>query len=1154
MLKSITSFLLFLLSLTTFGQSHYADASVLSNGTWYTIGIPGSGLYKLDKAALQNMGIVTANLNPKNIRLFGNGGGMLPQLNATLRPDDLIENAIYVVGESDGKFDSEDYILFYGQGPHTWRLDANQQTFRHEFNTYSDTAYYFLQIGETTGLRINEQALLTGATATINSYVGRIFHEVDLKNKLLSGRNWVGEEFSSFTLTRDFNFPITDILPNSIVQVKAAVVGDSPTNSSFDLKLNNTAIGTLSIAGRGNFDYHPVGVLQVGTFEKKGITVSNANELKISLTYNIAGNAAALGYLDYLEILAERQLKLSGNQTDFRSLQNIYPGAVSTFKVADMPVGATIWDITRPTRPVVPALTFTSSTASFTVATDSLKEFIAFTGQDFPAPVFVGIMPNQNLHALNKDGKTDLVIITHPAFLPQAERLATHRQTNDGLQVNVVTTQQVYNEFSSGAQDISAIRDFMKMIYERSPKAPEKTLNLLLLGDASYDYKSANTNNPKNRTLNNTNYVPTYQSRESLDPLESYSSEDYFGFLDDTEGFWDESDFSNPDLMDIGVGRLPVHTILEAEIIVTKLIHYNDPKTFGNWRNRLVLAADDGDGTEHLRDAEFLADYMKLNQPVFNIHKVYLDMFKQENGASGQLSPDANKSIDQAVERGALIVNYTGHGGETTLAQEKIVTIPQITNWKNKDKLAFLITATCEFGRYDDPARSSGAEYALINENGGAIGLISTTRPVYAGGNRVLNKNFFEIAFTPLNGQMPRLGDVLRLTKNRSLSQVNNRNFALLGDPSMRLAYPNLQVSLDKVNGTDISAGIDTLKALTKITFAGSIKNNNQAIVDSFNGLVQVIVYEKETQINTLGDESANGVSNVRAVPVRENIIYDGTASVNAGLFSISFMVPKDIAYNLGNGKVSFYAYSGTTDAQGAYANIIVGGANPNSTSDNQPPNIGLFMDDETFKSGGLTGSTTTLLAHITDENGINTTGIGIGHEITAVLDGDKKQSINLNNYFTAETDNYQTGQVRYPLSNLSVGKHQISVKAWDTYNNSAESKIEFEVADSKQLALDKVFNYPNPMYNQTTFQFDHNRQGDNLNIEINIFSITGTLVKTLTGTSFASKPHFNAITWDGRKENKQALAKGLYIYVLTVRSNLDGSTASKTQKLILLN
>ncbi|PSR54387.1 hypothetical protein AHMF7605_13140 [Adhaeribacter arboris] len=1154
MLKSVTCFLLFFFSLSAFGQSRYADASVLSNGTWYKIGIPATGLYKLDRNTLQNMGIATASLNPQHIRLFGNGGGMLPQPNATARPDDLIQDAIFVAGESDGKFDAEDYILFYGQGPHTWSLDVNQQTFRHEFNIYSDTAYYFLQVGQTTGLRVNKQTPVTGATATINTFEERLFHEVDLKNKLLSGRQWMGEEFSSFTSTKDFTFAITDILPNSVVQIKAAVIGDSPSNNSFEFKLNNADLGKLNIAGRGNFDYHPVGVLQVATFEKNSNTLSNTNELKVNLTFNNAGNAAALGYLDYLEIVAERQLKLYGNQTIFRSLQNIFPGAVSTFNVGNMPAGAIVWDVTHPNHPEALDLTIKTNSASFTTATDTLKEFIAFTGQDFPAPTIAGIVPSQNLHDLNKDGKTDLVIVTHPNFISQAERLAAHRQTHDGLQVNVVTTRQVYNEFSSGAQDVTAIRDFMQMMYERRGNNSEKTLHLLLFGDASYDYKSTNANSSKDRTVNNTNYVPTYQSRESLDPLESYSSEDYYGFLDNSEGFWDETDFSHPDLMDIGVGRLPVHTVQEAEILVTKLIHYDDPKTFGNWRNRLVLAADDGDGTEHLRDAEFLADYMKTNHSTFNIHKVYLDMFKQENGASGQLSPDANRSIDEALERGALLINYTGHGGETTLAQEKIVTIPQITNWKNKDRLAFLVTATCEFGRYDDPARSSGAEEALVNQNGGAIGLISTTRPVYAGGNRILNKNFFEIAFTPINEQMPRLGDVLRLTKNRSLSQVNNRNFALLGDPSMRLAYPQLKVSLDKVNNTDVSSGIDTLKALSKITFTGSIRESNLAVATNFNGLVQIIVYEKETQINTLGDESANGVSNIRAVPIRENIIYDGTASVQAGLFSTTFIVPKDIAYNLGNGKISFYAFSGTTDAQGAFSNIIVGAANPNSTSDNQPPAIRLFMDDETFKSGGLTTPNTTLLAHITDENGINTTGIGIGHELTAVIDGNKNQSINLNNYFTAEVDNYQAGQVRYPLSNLSVGKHEISVKAWDTYNNSAESKIDLMVANSEKLALAQVFNYPNPVQNQTTFQFDHNRQGDDLNIEIKIFSTTGSLVKTLTGTSFASKPHLDAIIWDGRNENKQALAKGLYIYVLTVRSNLDGAKATKTEKLILLN
>lgn len=1124
----------------------HAGASVLSSSTWYKIGIPATGLYKIDKATLQNMGISTASINPQNIRLFGNGGGMLPQLNATPRPDDLIENAIYVAGENDNKFDDTDYILFYGQGPHNWVLNDDKQGFRHQFNIYSDTAYYFLQVSPTPGLRVSKQAPLTGAKATITSFQERLFHEVNLKNKLLSGRMWVGEEFSSFTPTHDFSFLVTDIIPESIVQVKAAVAGDSPTQNAFGVKLNNTSIGTFTIPGRGSFNYHPVGVYQTNLFEAHSNAISNSGELKVSLNFNSSGNSSALGYLDYIEILAERQLKLYGNQTSFRSLQNVYPGAVSNFVVADMPDGSVVWDVTNPQRPALPVLAFKGETASFTANTDSVKEFIAFTGNDFPKPSFSGVAQNQNLHALNKNGNTDLVIITHPAFLTQAERLAAHRQTHNGLQVSVVTTTQVYNEFSSGSQDVTAIRDFMKMMYDRSTKGPENTLHLLLLGDASYDYKSLNTTN--------TNYVPVYQSRESLDPLESYSSEDYYGFLDDSEGFWDEDNFSNPDLMDIGIGRLPVRTATEAEIIVTKLIQYDDPKSFGNWRNRIVFAADDGDGTEHLRDAEFLADFMAAKHPAYNQRKIYLDMFKQENGAGGQVSPATNLSIDQAIENGALLINYTGHGSETTLAQEKILTIPQIQNWKNKDKLAFLVTATCEFGRYDDPARSSGAEYALLNQNGGAIGLISTTRPVYAGGNRILNKNFFELAFAPVNNQMPRLGDVLRLTKNKSLSQVNNRNFALLGDPSMRLAYPHLKVNVDKINGTDATITPDTLKALRKITLTGSIRDVNQLLVANFTGTVQVTVYEKETQINTLGDESSNGISNIRAVPVRENIIYEGVASVREGLFTATFVVPKDIAYNLGNGKISLYASSGLADAQGVNQNIIVGGADPNAGPDNLPPTVRLFMDDETFVSGGLTGSEATLIANFADDNGINTTGIGIGHEITAVLDGNKKEPIHLNNYFTADIDSYQTGKVRYLFKGLTTGKHEITVKVWDTHNNSAESKLEFVVANSEKLALAQVLNYPNPFRQLTTFQFNHNRQGEDLDIQIRIFTVSGTLVKVLSGTSKASKAHFADLTWDGRNEKNHYLSKGIYIYVLSVRSKRDGSVENKTQKLILLN
>ena len=545
---------------------------------------------------------------------------------------------------------------------------------------------------------------------------------------------------------------------------------------------------------------------------------------------------------------------------------------------------------------------------------------------------------------------------------------------------------------------------------------------------------------------------------------------------------------------------------------------------------------------------------MTLNYPGYNLRKIYLDMFPQQAGAGGQLSVATNTNIDQAIEQGALLLNYTGHGSETTLAQEKIITIPQINSWQNKDKLTFVVTATCEFGRYDDPSRNSGAEQALLKPDGGAIGLLSTTRPVYAGGNRILNKNFFELAFKPNNGQMPRLGKILKLTKNSSLAQVNNRNFTLLGDPSMRLAYsdPSLTVHVDAIKGNSSTPTGDTLKALSKITVTGSIKEAGQTVVTTFNGQVQITVYEKQSQVTTFGDENSNGMSNVRQVAVRENIVYEGNASVKNGLFTASFVVPKDIAYQLGAGKISLYATNRIIDVQGWQENVIIGGAALNNQPDNKPPTVRLFMNDESFVSGGLTQSEAVLLAYIEDENGINTTGISIGHELTAVLD-DSKNALYLNNYYTADLDSYQSGKVRYLLKDLAPGKHTIRVKAWDTYNNSTENKLDFVVAYSEKLALAHLFNYPNPLTDRTTFQFDHNRPGEDLDVQIKIFTVSGSLVKTLTNTSIASKSHFADLSWNGQNENNQPLTPGLYIYVVTVRSKQDGSEINKTEKLVLL-
>jgi hypothetical protein len=1114
-----------------------ATSSVLATGDWYKISIPKSGIFKIDYNFLTSLGINPSSIDPKEIKIFGNGGGMLPQNTNDFRNDDLVENSIFVEGESDGIFNPSDYILFYGQGPDTWTYNSGQGIFIHSKNLYSTTANYFITVGPGNGLRIPTQTSAGGTNPTITSFDERIFHETENENILHSGREWYGEEFDQ-NPDLSFSFSTPGITVGSTLKLTSAVMGQSLAASSFTIKLNNQFVGTQSFTALSSYIYAIKGIDRRNVYSIP-INTSPTN-LTVSLTYNKGSYSSAKGYLNYLELNFKRDLQLYGNQTAFRSVEST-ANSISEFVVKNASSIMRIWDVTNPLQAKNQLFTLAGSEASFSTATNAIKEFIAFSGSSFESPTALGKITNQNLHSLAAPNLPDLVIISHPSFLLSATRLAQFRSTHDNMDVEVVTPDQVYNEFSSGVQDITAIRDFMKMLYDRKTPS-DSTKYLLLLGDGSYDYK--------NRINGNTNYIPIYESIESLHPVDSYSSDDYFGFLDDGSGSWAESS-SGDDELNIGIGRLPAKSISEAEVMVNKIIHYStSPEGFGKWRNRISFFADDGDNNLHLNDANFLSNIIKNNYNEYNISKIFLDAYPQVSSPGGETCPPAKDAITQSVEKGTLILNYTGHGGETGLAQERLVDINQINSWNNFNALTFFITATCEFGRYDDPGVVSGAEYALLHSNGGAIGLITSTRPVYSNSNRDLNQAIYENMFDPIANEMPRLGDITRLTKNNSLYGVNNRNYALLGDPSMTLAYPKEEVVITKIN-EDFISGNDTLKALGTVLLEGEIRDKSGMKINDFNGSVQVTVLDKYSTISTLGTQGSSSTT----FQVMNNLIYEGSASAENGYFKISFVIPKDISYQFDKGKISLYAKQDNSnlDANGFNADIIIGGSETNFIEDKTPPEIKLYMNDQSFVFGGLTGTNSLFIAKLSDKNGINIAGQGIGHEITARLD-ESNDVIILNEYYSAKKDTFSEGTVEFPFKGLSPGNHSLKFKCWDTHNNSEEAYLEFVVANEEKIALEHVLNYPNPFSTHTSFHFDHNRAGEDLDILVQIYTISGKLIKTLDSRFLSSSSHISGIVWDGRDDFGDKIGKGVYVYKVKVRSLRDASQVFKYQKLVILN
>ncbi|MFM7079333.1 MAG: type IX secretion system sortase PorU, partial [Bacteroidota bacterium] len=653
------------------------------------------------------------------------------------------------------------------------------------------------------------------------------------------------------------------------------------------------------------------------------------------------------------------------------------------------------------------------------------------------------------------------------------------------------------------------------------------------------------------------------QSLNSISLIRSYVSDDFFGFLDINEGDWDDN---VTDLLDIGIGRFPVKSIEEARLVVNKTIDYATPGTvpdvastcsgtnttsLGDWRNVICFIADDEDSGLHLNQSNGLATYIRNSQPVFNIDKIFIDAYNQVSTPGGQRYPTVNDAINKRMDKGALVINYTGHGGETGWTAERILDNSMVRSWKNNRKLPLFITATCEFSRYDDPGRTSTGELVLIESEAGGVALMTTTRLVYAAQNGVLNSVMMSNLFNEVNGQLQRLGDVYVTVKNDNsvlAGGINPRNFSLLGDPALMLSVPKYEVATTAIDGSVPVPNGDTLSALRKVTISGEVRQNGQ-LLQGFNGIVYPTVFDKEEVISTLANDPSSPVINFS---LRKNAIYRGKASVNNGSFSFTFVVPRDIAYNIGRGRISYYAHNGTDDAAGYYDSLLVGGSYSGATTDNQGPEVKLFLNDEKFVFGGLTDPNPKILAMVADSNGVNTVGNGIGHDITATLDDDPNQIFTLNDYYESDLDDYTKGRVVFPLNGLSEGKHSLKFKVWDIHNNSSEAVTEFVVAESAELALERVLNYPNPFTTKTSFFFEHNRPCGNLEVQVQVFTVSGKLIKTINQVVGCEGYRYDGVTWDGRDDFGDPIGRGVYVYRLKIRDE-SGAVADKYEKLVLL-
>jgi len=1150
------SFILILSSSGLFAQN-YASNSVLSSGTWYKIAIKESGIYKLDADFFNNLGINLSSINPQNIQIYGNGGKILPQRNSDFRHDDLVENAIQVIGEEDGTFNNADYVLFYGEGPHTFSYNTEAKRFQHVYNFYTDTSFYFLRIAnsDTKGKRVEEVPSLTDPSIESPTFRGMAFHQVEKENLIKSGRVWLGEKFDLVT-SRTFAFYVPDLKENGDIRLTVRLSARSDITTSFQVRAKGNTYATVNLSATN------VGNYQARHYWSRSASllipaseVSEDDSLRIELFYNKGTSTRSEGWLDWLELDYDKKLDVT-NATDYYFSvvdDSMGLGASAKIELLNANNNYKVWNISDPVAVQSHAYKVDGNKLSLTVAAESISNYVAFS-EATHEPLLARKIENQDLHG---SSLVDYIMITHPDFVEEAKRLAQFHESHYGRSTLVTTPSKIYNEFSSGRKDVTAIRDFIRMFWVRSEGLSPGFVNMF--GDGTYINKDINQN------INaSSNFVPTYQSRDSWDPTSSYTSDDYFVLMEDKEGFWGEASGIEGDVrfdvntIDIPIGRLPVENKDQAKTIVDKIIQYaTDPQGIGRgeWRSRIMLVADhkEGEGNTHVRQANGYSSLITGSNACAHLEKIYMDNYEMITTAGVTRFPDGRQALLDGLDQGSLIVNYTGHGGEQGWSNSAILENPDLLKMKNVNKLPAVITATCEFGRYDDPEKRTGAEIMTMMPDVGAIALFTTVRLVYSTPNETLNANFYRNVFTydEQKGRMPALGEIMMRTKNSTfirgnLANINSRNFTLLGDPGLVLNYPKLKARVTEINGTQVVPGVrDSLKSLSKVTIKGVLENETGTAHINADGDMDVTVFDKPSRFTTR-------LSNY-TFQWEKNRIFSGKTSVIDGEFQFEFVVPIDVSYENGTGNMRVYFFNEEIDGAGCYNDFYVGGTGADAIQDDEGPKVELFINDTSWVDGGITDKEPRIFARIFDENGINTVGSGIGHEITAVLDENESQVIILNEFYEAEINDYKKGTVQYQLRDLENGEHNLRIRVWDVANNAAEAFTSFIVADNAKMVLDDLLNYPNPFGDETRFLIGHNQAGQNLELEIEILNTEGQLVKVLTSKFLASGNYYKELNWDGRSDQGNLISGGVYMYRVTLKNSDTGKKESSTSKLVIL-
>ena len=1095
----------------------YAAHSLLATGRWFKIPVSSAGVYKITTREVNALSLVPCS----QIALYGLPGGMLSASNAQVQPDDLLPVATEVVDvNGNGLFDEEDYLLFYGEGPHVWRFVGNDQRFEYQMHAYANYNYYFLTTDGTASdkLRVHPYVLDESNRPDIVSHTGVALYHEDRINTHGGGQVWVADKFTPSLDSRSVTLTLPGTPVDGTVLARYALANVSESYAQFKMQhASRTALHYLQLGS------------PYQTF-CESFTQNQGSEATFTCTY-MPSESSAAGYLDFIELNALVPSTYRSGQLTLRNSQDIGGTHVCRFVVEGSTEGVIVWDVTSPNQPVShPVSSLTGNNFYFYGRAEVARTFMVFTSNDALRPSGITPLENQDIHGVETP---DYVIVTHADFTEQAIRLAVLHRQEEGLNTLVVTQEQVFNEFSSGKPDPFAIRQMLRCLREKNTDSNNAPRYLLLFGKGTYDNRDIL--NAHQRT------VVTYQTPSSFDSESgAYPSDDVYGYLGKTS----ISEFDGS--LSVSIGRLPAKTPAEAKHMVDKIDNYMhrhdlaDDNVRGDWRNYVALLADDADpscpfDTNFASDSETLARNIKKQYPQYNIDRIYADAYEQLSGADGSYYPDVNNALRQRMNYGCLLLNYIGHGSSNYIGTERYMEFSDIEKYTNTDRLAFFVTSTCTFGKYDHVNDVCGAEVFLLADAAG-VGIVSAARPIHH--IQKFNANICLNALNPDN----TIGDALRLAKNAtSVSHC----IALLGDPALHLSIPRNEVVVTHINGMPVNPAVtDSAEVLSHVSVEGVIQDKDGNIRTDFNGVIYPVVYDREVKCRTLAND--NDSTEVDFVQ-QKNILYKGRATVTDGHFAYSFIIPRDVSYHFDYAKLSHYARTSTEDATGQYGNIMFGGFNEDMVITEVHPDIKLYISDTNFRNGGLTNETPTLYARLKDSVGINAAGSGLGHDITAVVDGNPFSTIILNDFFEPDIADSRNGEVRYTLGKLDEGRHTITLKCWNIFNHSSSETIEFYVINDRTPQIGLFQSAPNPAHQRTNIRVEHNLPDAILSATIDIFDMKGSLVRSLTpvqGDCVLTCP------WDFTAGNGSLVPRGIYVARVVITST-DGQHLTQTTKIV---